>query len=120
MRDYTPATDGPDLYNVLNEDLTPEDDGVIDFHGYHITPQGRGVYHVQPDGHVGTVFEFERDEYDEVLHLVKDLIRRVVVPGMNIEDTEERVEWAGKILTRKEEDVEQRPDLYMKIPEEAY
>ena len=112
------------LYDVLDGSLGFENNqpaGAIDFYGFHITPTSPngGSYMVSYDGHAGTVDEFKSDDFDDVLELVDHLMSFVLRAGDfdHQDDREALVEWAGKIVTDDPEKVEERPDLYMKLPE---
>jgi hypothetical protein len=107
------------LRDVLNNDLDPQETRAAEFRGFFIQPQGGGTYHVQYDGHIGSVLKFHRDEYDDVLELVDDLVDCLI----RLNDFEYRadkeglVEWAGKIATEDAAKVEENPELYLQIPE---
>ena len=118
------------LYDVLDGNLTMDIvDGIPDgdnfeFYGFHIVPQNAdgGVYDVQYDGHAGSVGKIHSDDYDDVLELVDDLMDYVFeVQHYDYQDDKEAlVEWAGKIMTRNKERAEERPDLYIHIPDEPF
>ena len=112
------------LYDVLDgslgfEDHQPAD--AIDFYGFHITPASPdgGSYIVSYDGHVGTVMEFESDDYDDVLELVDDLMDKVFEAHHYDyqDDTEALVEWAGRIQTSDKQRAEENPDTHIYVPE---
>lgn len=124
MRDYTPATEGPTLYDVLNDNLdTPPEGGTVEYEGFHIAQQHPGgTYHVQYDGHAGSVFQFDSSDYDDVTELVKDLNRYCVSELHHYDYQDDKtalVEWAGKIITHDKERATENPDLYLHIPENA-
>jgi len=109
------------LYDVLENDYKPyEGDFHLEYHGFHIIPQGNGTYHVQLDGHAGSVMSFHRSDYDDVLELVADLNDCVFeyVHYDYQDDKEELVEWAGKIMTGDEERAEENSDLYLYVPDD--
>lgn len=132
MGDNTPY-DGPidpwspyDLHDVVNDEVEapdPEDPtGPIgtEYRGLHIIKQsGRGTYHVQPEGHAGTVDSFTAEEIDGVLELVDRLNGLAEHWGVlqDHADKEELVEWAGKIMTSDEQRANERPDIYLKVPD---
>lgn len=109
------------LYDVLENDYTPwEDDFHFEYHGFHLTPQGNGQYHVQLDGHAGSVFQFHRTDYEDVLELVADL-NDVLFEYVHYDyqnDKKELVEWAGKIMTNDKEKADEEPDMYIHVPDD--
>jgi len=120
MGDYgiSPFTENS-LYDVLESDLVPGEDPAPEYYGFFIQPQGSGHYHVQYDGHVGSVMEFHRDDYEDVLELVADL-NDCLLKLQNYDyqdDKEALVEWAGKIMTEDKEKADEQPDLYMHVPD---
>lgn len=124
MRDYTTATDGPTLHDVVNGDLAPPPEGeTVEYEGFHISQQyPAGTFHVQYDGHAGKVFEFEDGDYNDVTELVKDLNRHCLIRLHEYDyqdDKEGLVEWAGKIMTSDKDKAEERPDLYLHIPDDV-
>jgi len=109
------------LYDVLNTDFKPwEDDFHFEYYGFHIAPQGNGKYHVQYDGHAGSVMDFHRDEYNDVLELVADLNDLLLkLHRFDYQDDKEAlVEWAGKIMTSDKERAEKQPGLYLHVPDD--
>lgn len=109
------------IRDVLNNDLDPFDDDHPEFRGFFICPQGNGRYHVQYDGHAGSVMKFHRDDYDDPLSLADDLVDCLIrLNNFDYRDDKEAlVEWAGKMMTRDEEKAEENPNLYIKIPDET-
>jgi len=117
------------LYDVLNGDLELPDDpvnegsGAVEFYGFFIQPQSGsgGTYHVQYDGHAGSVGTIHSEDYDDVLELVDDLMSFVFrAQEYDYQDDKESlVEWAGKIMTGDEQRAKEDPDLYLHIPDDA-
>lgn len=109
------------LYDVLENDYDPRSDFHFEYYGFHIVPQGNGRYGVQYDGHVGTVMDFKRDEYDDVLELVADLNECLLeLNHYDYQDDKEGlVEWAGKIMTGDKEKAQEKPELYQYIPDDV-
>lgn len=107
------------LYDILENNYhAQKDDFHFEYHGFHIVPQTGGRYHVQYDGHAGSVMDFHRDDYDDVLELVADL-NDLLLESYHYDyqdDKEGLVEWAGKIMTDNEEKAAENPELYLKIP----
>lgn len=108
------------LRDVLNKDLDPVEDETPEFCGFFLQPVGGGEYQVQYDGHAGRVMTFDRRNYDDVLMLIDDLLDCVFrAQEYDYQDNkEELVEWAGQIVTSDKERAEERPDLYVYIPED--
>jgi len=107
------------LYDVLENDFDPwDDDFHFEYYGFHIVPQSNGRYHAQYDGHAGSVFTFENDDYDDVLELVADLNSLLLrVTEFDYQDDKEGlVEWAGKIMTSDKDRADQNPELYIHVP----
>lgn len=99
-----------------DEDISP----AFEYEGLHILRVSEDRYRVTPDGHTGCVLSFGPDDYDDVLELVDDLNECVSLwrEYNRADDTEGLVGWAGKIQTSHEEKAEERPDLYVHIPDE--
>lgn len=108
------------LRDVLNNDLDPYEDETPEFRGLFINGDGNGRYHVQYDGHAGRIMEFHRDDYNDPLALVNDLVDCLIrINDFDYRDDKEGlVEWAGKIMTSDPERAEENPELYLKIPDE--
>lgn len=109
------------LYDVLENDHDPRGDFHFEYYGFHLVPQGTGRYHVQYDGHAGSVMSFDRGEYDDVLELVADL-NDVLMESYHYDYQDDKaglVEWAGKIMTSDKDRAEENPELYLYIPEDA-
>lgn len=111
------------LYDVVEGNVDSPMKGThssTEYMGFHIQHRGKGRFHVQLDGHAGSVMELNSDDYDDVLELVDDLngaaIRREEYDYQD--DKEALVKWAGKIVTRDKQKAEEHPALYMHIPDE--
>lgn len=105
------------LHDVIDESQPhkPMGDFRFEYNGFHIVPRTGDKYHVQLDGHAGSVFQFKASDYDDVLKLVADL-NSLWVLHMEYQyqdDTEALVDWAGKIMTSHEEKAEENPELYI-------
>lgn len=111
------------LYDIVEGDVpTPDFHNnrvdSYDYYGFHILPTSNGKFHVQYDGHAGTVMEFKSDDYDDVLELVDDL-NYLIFESHQLDGLEETVEWAGKLITEDKEKHDENPELYLHVPEDS-
>lgn len=103
------------LKRVVNDELDAGES--TDYLGYHIIAQGNGKYAVQLDGYAGSVGTIDSSEYDSALELVDE------IDGIDILreeymyfDNGDMVDWAGKIMTGREEKAEEDPEKYLYVP----
>ena len=118
------------LYDVLDGNMSIHKDpetgeysfDTFEFYGFHIVPQNEdgGKYHVQLDGHAGTLDEIKSDDYDDVLELVDDLMSHVfLLAEYDYQDDQEAlVEWAGRIMTGNKDRADEDPGTYLYVPED--
>lgn len=108
-----------ELPAIVNDELDPHDS--INYLGYHIMHLGDGKYQVQMDGYAGVVRTFTSDDFDTALELVDELNRIDTLreEHQHYGDDDALVEWAGKIMTSREELADDEPDKYIHIPDDA-
>lgn len=113
------------LYDVFDESLpdptTDEGPPTICWRGLFIMHTGSGRFQVQYDGHLDIIHRFHRDDYDDVLELVDDLVDLVVrydslFAKDRYDGTDELIEWAGKIMVFDEEKANENPDRFVHVP----
>lgn len=104
----------------ITDDNGPHDAGYgIEYEGIFLISHGTGTYTLQLEGHTGTLGTIDADEFDDPLELVDELnryvwnIARTVFAG----DTDDLVEYAGRMATSREELAEENPDHYVYVPE---
>lgn len=111
-----------DLRKIIDGDLEALD--VVEYEGFFLMNQGTGRYDVQLDGHAGSVYHFNEDEFEDPLELVDELndLWWMAFELEMSDDRQELIDWAGRIMTENEERAEEEPETYVYIPplEKAY
>jgi len=117
MTDYIDPHSEHSLYDILAGDVPPGES--TEYMGFHLVSENSTRFMAQLDGHVGRVKSFDADDYDDVLELVSDLNTLVVQRHQYdySDDKDALVDWAGKIMTADEERAEEKPELYVHIPD---
>jgi len=115
---WGPAT----LYDLLEfdaEEIPSREPLATEYQGLHLI-RSRKFITVQPDGHVGSLDELDPDDYGDVLELVNDL-NRLVSEWRHLQEQglKDRVEAAGKVMTRDPAKARENEALYIHIPEDT-
>jgi len=109
------------LYDLLGdpEEIDPAEPTTTQYEGLHLIRSETPIT-VQPDGYAGTLTHLEPSDYDDVLELVADL-NTWVAEWRYLQDQPlgERVEAAGKLMTRDAAKARENEDLYIHIPEDV-
>lgn len=102
------------LHDVLAGDIPVGE--TTEFYGLHLIAANEdGGFTINPDGHIGSVDQFNADDYDGILELVDYL--HTQWHDFWVESTEEeKIEKAGKLVTREKERAEEEPEKWMYIP----
>lgn len=109
------------LYEILAdaEEIDSHEPRTTEYEGLHLIRSETSVV-VQPDGYAGALTHLDPSDYDDVLELVADL-NTWVAEWWHLQDQslEDRVEAAGKQMTRDPEQARENENLYTHIPEDA-
>jgi len=116
---WGPAT----LYDLLEfdaEEIPTREPLTTEYQGLHLIRSRRFIT-VQPDGYAGALDSLDSSDYDDVLELVDDL-NRLVSGWWELQqhgDREDRVEAAGRLMTRDAAKAHENEELYIHVPEDA-
>lgn len=105
-----------DLTKVVDDELDVSES--VYYQGFHIMAQGNGLFHVQLDGHAGSICNLDAADYDNTLQLVDDLNYYVNIQEeyIHLEDDEALVEWAGRVMTSDPKKADENPNKYLYVP----
>lgn len=102
------------LRAVVTDDLeVPESAHYL---GLHIIATGDGTYHIQVDGHAGSVDSIESDDFDSVLELVdhcNSLHQLLIEYVYEEDDMDALIDWAGEMMTADPDTAIDNPDHYV-------